>query len=134
MSPKTETLMRWLKPIEIDLAMINNSLTGSSPTAEGGAYHCQQATEKMIKALLIFHEIDFPHTHNLAKLLNLLPANDVLYLQLVELKYLTTYGFAFRYDEVYEDISAPSLSEIGKVETKLLTIYTILLNRFSLLT
>ncbi|MFW5821980.1 MAG: HEPN domain-containing protein [Tangfeifania sp.] len=36
------------------------------------AFHCQQAVEKYLKALLIFHEIEFQRTHDLPYLLELL--------------------------------------------------------------
>lgn len=35
-------------------------------------FECQQAAEKSLKALLIFHDIDFPKTHSIQKLLDLL--------------------------------------------------------------
>lgn len=33
-------------------------------------YHAQQAVEKVLKAILIEHEIDFPRTHNILDLRN----------------------------------------------------------------
>ena len=36
------------------------------------AFHCQQAVEKYLKAILIFYEIDFQRTHDLPYLLELL--------------------------------------------------------------
>lgn len=36
------------------------------------AFHCQQATEKYIKALLVFYKISFPRSHDLPFLLELL--------------------------------------------------------------
>jgi len=36
------------------------------------AFHCQQATEKYLKAILLFKEIGFDRTHNLIFLLELL--------------------------------------------------------------
>ncbi len=36
------------------------------------AFHCQQATEKYIKAVLVFYEIEFQRSHNLVYLLDLL--------------------------------------------------------------
>jgi len=36
------------------------------------AFHCQQATEKYLKAILLFMEIEFDRTHNLIFLLELL--------------------------------------------------------------
>lgn len=35
------------------------------------AYHAQQCVEKYLKAYLVFREIDFPFTHNIARLLEL---------------------------------------------------------------
>lgn len=36
-------------------------------------FHCQQAAEKGIKAVLVLHQIDFPRTHDLDELVDLLP-------------------------------------------------------------
>ena len=36
------------------------------------AFHCQQATEKYLKAMLLFNGIEFDRTHNLIYLLELL--------------------------------------------------------------
>ena len=42
------------------------------------AFHCQQATEKYLKALLIHYEIEFQRTHNLVYLLDLLSQKMVI--------------------------------------------------------
>jgi HEPN domain-containing protein len=36
------------------------------------AFHCQQAVEKYLKAILVSYKIEFQHTHNLIYLLDLL--------------------------------------------------------------
>ena len=36
------------------------------------SYHCQQCVEKYLKALLIHRNVDFPRTHDLVVLFNLL--------------------------------------------------------------
>ncbi len=36
------------------------------------AFHCQQAVEKYLKAMLVFHQIEFQRTHDLPYLLELL--------------------------------------------------------------
>lgn len=36
------------------------------------AFHCQQAVEKYIKAILVYYEIEFQRSHNLIYLLDLL--------------------------------------------------------------
>lgn len=47
------------------------------------AFHCQQATEKYLKSILVFKEIEFQRTHNLVYLLEILSTqieiNDELY-------------------------------------------------------
>jgi HEPN domain-containing protein len=40
------------------------------------AFHCQQATEKYLKAILLFKEIEFDRTHNLIFLLEFLSQNS----------------------------------------------------------
>lgn len=40
-------------------------------------FHAQQAVEKSLKAVLAFHDIEYPPTHNLAALLVLLSANGI---------------------------------------------------------
>ena len=42
------------------------------------AFHCQQATEKYLKATLFYYGIDFQRTHNLVYLLDLLSQKYVL--------------------------------------------------------
>ena len=41
--------------------------------ALSGCWHSQQAAEKALKAALVLEEIDFPYTHDLNALRNLLP-------------------------------------------------------------
>lgn len=63
-------------------------------------FHAQQAVEKAIKSVLTRHAIEFPRTHNLSMLVELLrlqaialpPAAD-------DLAWLTPFGVALRYDD-----------------------------------
>lgn len=69
-------------------------------------FHAQQAVEKAIKAVLTKFSIEFPRTHNLAMLLELLrrqgtalpPDGD-------DLVGLTPFGVALRYDDFAENES-----------------------------
>jgi len=45
---------------------------GTAPFAS--AFHAQQAVEEGVKALLVWHAVDFPPRHDLGLLLDLLPA------------------------------------------------------------
>ena len=61
------------------------------------AYHAQQCVEKYVKALLVFHGVDFPKTHDLGVLIGLLPLRDPLPLTADEQDLLTEYATGARY-------------------------------------
>jgi HEPN domain-containing protein len=62
------------------------------------AFHCQQAIEKYLKALLICHKIDFPKTHDLLELLDLIKSKDRFLFSIAkEFKVLNPFAIGFRY-------------------------------------
>jgi len=61
--------------------------------------HCQQAAEKLLKALLSACGTAFPRTHNLRMLMDLLyDAGHPLPADLADVDILTPYGTLFRYE------------------------------------
>ncbi len=60
-------------------------------------FHAQQCAEKYPKALLVFHGLEVPRTHDLTEILRLLPAGLVVSLDLDELAELNSYTVDFRY-------------------------------------
>ena len=61
-------------------------------------FHSQQAAEKYLKAILTRHQIEFPKTHELRRLLELLrPADPELSEALIGLKWLEPFGVEIRY-------------------------------------
>ena len=62
-------------------------------------FHAQQAAEKMLKALLAARSVDYPKTHNIRVLIELL-ANEGIRLpaELSDIDRLTPFGTTFRYD------------------------------------
>ena len=53
-----------------DIAVIENLFeSGPDLYASTICFHAQQAVEKFLKAFLVFHNIDFPKTHDLDFLL-----------------------------------------------------------------
>lgn len=69
-------------------------------------FHAQQAAEKLLKALLCSLGIDFPRTHDLSVLLELLGSQGVdLRSEHASLERLTPFGTTFRYDEVLSEES-----------------------------
>lgn len=74
----------------------------ADPTIDAAmiAFHYQQAAEKLLKALLAEQNIDYPRTHNLARLVELV--EDVGYRVPVatdELIRLTPFAVTFRYED-----------------------------------
>jgi HEPN domain-containing protein len=64
-------------------------------------FHCQQAAEKLMKALLSRLGIRFRRTHDLQELMSLLEdAGEALPAELGCVDELTPYGVEFRYDEI----------------------------------
>jgi HEPN domain-containing protein len=65
----------WLADAHAELANARSLAAhpdeGTAPFAS--AFHAQQAVEKAIKALLVWHGVDFPPRHDLGLLLDLVP-------------------------------------------------------------
>ena len=71
---------------------------------EGIGFHGQQAIEKLVKAVLIIHHVEYPRTHDLAALVRLLKKHAIPYPEcLDDALELTPYAVEFRYDIVSLD-------------------------------
>lgn len=98
MTPETE---KWYSMATTDLEVARHLAATFYPLPlEIICYHCQQAAEKAIKALIIYHEIPsgIPKVHDLSFLLNQL--KDKLVIKEDYYDYadaLTPYGVAVRY-------------------------------------
>ena len=64
---------RWLRYAEEDLITAETLLAQAHIPPRQTCWHAQQAAEKALKAVLIFLQIDFPRTHDLNVLRNLVP-------------------------------------------------------------
>jgi len=62
-------------------------------------YHAQQSTEKALKAVLVAWKVNFPPTHNLKILLELLPDDLAIPDQVIQSASLTIYAVASRYPD-----------------------------------
>jgi HEPN domain-containing protein len=107
----------WLTVVDDDLRQVTNNLHGPMPSLSGAAYHCQQAAEKLVKAVLVGAGISFPKTHDIAALVGLLPDGHRLKKALGTLDKLTPYGVAYRYpaEDEWEVPTAATL-EAGRAK------------------
>ena len=65
-----EFALQWLIKAEHDLITAKQTLSMKSPPTDTPCFHAQQAVEKSLKALLTFHGVEFPKTHDLLVLLD----------------------------------------------------------------
>ena len=89
---------QWAEKAEHDLTTAQHTLQlKANCPFDTICFHAQQCVEKYLKALLSYHKIDFPKTHDVAELLALLPANSRLGLKPEELAELNPYAVEGRY-------------------------------------
>jgi HEPN domain-containing protein len=101
----------WVLKAENDLknAAHTLKLRQECPT-ETVCFHAQQCVEKYLKGLMVLLDISFPKTHEIEKLVWLLPPQTVASLSPDEQGRLTSYAVAVRYPES----PSPSLVEARK--------------------
>jgi len=88
----------WMEKAENDFKNAAHTLKlGKECPTDTVCFHAQQCVEKYVKALLVFKGVDFPKTHDLEKLLSLLPAPIRLSLTVEEQGKLTDYATHARY-------------------------------------
>ena len=71
MQPTDELIQQWLSKADDDLRLAELALGTDPPVCWGAAFHAEQAAEKLLKALLTFHGIEFARTHDIDYLLDL---------------------------------------------------------------
>jgi HEPN domain-containing protein len=100
---KKEYIMNWLFRANEDISVLDNLFTSDPEKfASTICFHAQQAVEKFLKAFLIYHDIDFPKTHDLDFLLKECMKIDKTVFQDINLGSLTDFGVSIRYpDDFY---------------------------------
>jgi HEPN domain-containing protein len=95
----TQTVAReWVRKAEGDLKAAAHLLKlGRECPTEVVCFHAQQCAEKYLKALLVIAGVDFPNTHDLDRLAQLLRRGTDIGLDPAERAELTTYAVAARY-------------------------------------
>jgi HEPN domain-containing protein len=99
-------VLQWLVFADEDLELASNALNNN----DNGpyrliAYHCQQCAEKYLKAYLVYHNVDFPYTHSIRRLLQLCARYATWPQSLENAKELTPYAITTRYPGEYEEVT-----------------------------
>jgi HEPN domain-containing protein len=100
----------WLRYAKADLAL------AQVPLPAGGLYallcfHAQQAVEKSLKAALIHHSIEPPRTHNLERLIDLLPSSIPRTRALIQSARLTVFATSARYPGSEENVDVEEYTQ-----------------------
>jgi HEPN domain-containing protein len=73
---KRDFVRQWLAKAEEDYAVAEHLLIQNTPYLGAIGFHAQQAAEKFFKAFLVRHQVEFPKTHDLDKILDLVATVD----------------------------------------------------------
>jgi HEPN domain-containing protein len=104
-------VQQWIEKADEDRLVVHQLLEADSIARGIMGFHCQQATEKYLKAYLIFNGIEPERTHNLEFLLQRCAAIDNSFSE-IDLMNLTDYGIEVRYPG---DFLEPSFIEINEL-------------------
>jgi len=105
---KSEYIKNWFFRANEDIAVINNLVKSDAAYYTSTiCFHSHQAVEKFLKAFLVYHDVDFPKTHDLDfLLLECQKINKTAFE--IDLKSLTDFGVAVRYPD---DFYIPDIKE-----------------------
>ena len=107
---------QWVSKAEEDLTAAEYLLTmGAQCPFATVCFHAQQLVEKYLKALLAFHSVPFPKTHDLAELGSALPPSQVLPVEAAELALLKRYAVEARYPGDWEPITREESEEAVQI-------------------
>jgi HEPN domain-containing protein len=95
---RDEFVRQWLLKAEEDFNAAKSLITYGASFLSTVCFHSQQAAEKYLKAFLTYHQVEFPKTHDIDELLDLIaPTDSKLSESLRDVIVLTNYGVDVRY-------------------------------------
>jgi len=97
-----------MRKASLDEVTVQKLISDPSAPDEVIGFHTQQAVEKMLKAVLAARGVHYRRTHDLVELLDLLRVHGISYpAELEDVRRLTPFAVAYRYDEVPEEAEQP---------------------------
>lgn len=88
----------WLRKADLDFDVVARLASEGERFRDAVAFHAQQAVEKYLKALLVRHQVEFPKTHDIERLLQMLQQVEPAIVEgLTDAKWLTPFGVDIRY-------------------------------------
>lgn len=112
-SSRLDEVRWWLSAAKQDLEFAERLAAEGNPVWRFACYHAQQAAEKTLKGALIYLRDHPPHTHDLDKLRDRLPAGWQLHAAFPALNQLTMW----EHRERYPDASPPATEQDARAAT-----------------
>lgn len=109
----------WTRSADEDLRLARHGLSLKSACPYRLiAYHAQQCAEKYLKAFLVSEGVDFPYTHNIARLLELCAESASRLSALEDAETLTPYAITTRYPGESERVSRKEAVEAIEIASR----------------
>ena len=106
MSAFEDETRAWVRFADEDLRVARILPGAAAPPAGPAAYHCQQAAEKALKAVLVRHGVEPERTHDLRRITSAVLMFEPGLRDLVgAVVHLTDWGVAFRYPDIEDEPS-----------------------------
>jgi HEPN domain-containing protein len=95
-----QSVVHWKLKAEADRKTVQILLDSTDGPKDIICFHCQQYIEKLIKAVLTAHQLEFPKTHDLRRLLQILEYREPSISEFIEqIDDLTVHGIQTRYPD-----------------------------------
>lgn len=111
-APAPEEARQWMAKAREDLAVARVLLDHPVGANWATCFHAQQAAEKALKGILVAVGVDFPKTHALERLHDLLPATDASEFDRASIAALSPWAVAGRYPEDIPDATTATVRDL----------------------
>ena len=110
MTEAPDIVKNWILKANNDLKTGKDEMETDEPATDTICFHMQQCVEKYLKGYLVFHEVDFRKTHDIAELIELCKSVSGKFEELysMDADSLTVYAAEIRYPD---DFYMPTLKE-----------------------
>jgi HEPN domain-containing protein len=126
-APRFADTAAWLRRAMLDLRAAEVDLAAIPALLGDAAFHCQQATEKVLKGFLAWHDVPFRRTHDLAEIGQQCSSLDIsIEPTCRRAERLTAYAWIFRYPG---DVEEPTREEVEDALALAREVYEAVLSR-----
>ncbi len=116
---RDEFVHQWLSKAEEDFSAAKSLITYGASFLSTVCFHSQQAAEKYLKAFLTYHQVEFPKTHDIDELLDLIaPTDSKLSESLRDVIVLTNYGVDVRYPGDFPNVTSSDAQQAIQMAEK----------------